>query len=352
MNPRRKKILSSLASVCVVSLCLFGMVALERVIAQEALSEAMAYYIVREGDTLWDITNHFYEDPYLWPIVWGHNTHIANPHWIYPGDPIYLASIAGEYLRDVATMEAPPEAAAERPAPSPVPTVSTLFVSRQIADTALLTAEAAGATGRVLAARDRKHLLAQGDEVYLQLPEGADPAYKGPYQVLRGLRQIRHPQTGENLGTLYTILGYTRAVGQPQEGVAKGKIVASQDAIEVGDLIRKGSPPPKEVFSSPAKRELEGWIVAGLRTDDLLAEYDVVFIDKGVDEGVEVGDTFWVLEPPRRVENPSGMGKITLPDTRIGVLVVILAEKGTSTALVTNSEGVMSAGDRIRSRVQ
>ena len=153
------------------------------------------------------------------------------------------------------------------------------------------------------------------------------------------------------MGTLYGILGYARAVGPPQDGVARGVILISQDVIEVGDLIRKGGPPPKEIRSNPAKRELEGCILAGLRTDDLLAEYDVVFIDKGVEQGVETGDTFWVLEPTREVKNPSGSGKLTLPETRQAVIVVIHAEKETSTALVTNSQGAISAGDRVRSRM-
>ena len=349
MNLKRKKILSFLASAFILCLSMFGIVALEKVIAGEALSETKAYYIVREGDTLWDISDHFYEDPYLWPAVWGHNAHIANPHWIYPGDPIYLASIAGRYLADAAMV---PEQAAVRPVPSALPDVSTLYISRRVADTALLSAEATGKTGRVLAARDNKFLLAQGDEVYLKLPEGSDASYTGPYQVLRGLREIRHPQTKEKMGTLFGILGYVRAAGQPQDGVARGMILISQDAIEAGDLIRKGAPPPREIYSNPSKRELDGCVVAGLITDNLLSEYDVVFIDQGIEQGVQVGDTFWVLEPVRKVKNPSGAGEVTLPDTRMAVVVVIHAEKETSTALVTNSHCVFSAGDRVRARTE
>ena len=349
MNLKRKKILSSLASAFILCLCMLGIVALEKVIAEEALSETMAYYIVREGDTLWDISDRFYQDPYLWPVVWGYNAHIANPHWIYPGDPIYLASIAGRYLADAAMA---PEQAAVRPVLSAVPDVTPIYMSRRIADTALLSDEAMGKVGRVLAARDNKVLLAQGDEVYLQLPEGSDASYTGPYQVLRGLREIRHPQTKKKMGTLYGILGYVESVGQPQDGVTRGMIILSQDAIEAGDLIRQGAPPPKEVHSNFSKRKLDGWVVAGLRTDDLLSEYDVVFIDKGVEEGVQVGNTFWVLEPVREVENPSGSGKLTLPDTRMGVIVVIHTEKETSTALVTNSQDVFSAGNRVVARTE
>jgi hypothetical protein len=328
-----------------------GLVALEKVIAADALSEAAAYYIVREGDTLWDITENFYEDPFLWPAVWGVNPHISNPHWIYPGDPIYLASIAGEYLADVATSSTS-EPPAVRPVASAMPGVSTMFISRRIADTALLSPGEVGETGRVVAARDDKLLLGQGDEIFLQLSEQGDASYTGPYQVLRGLREIRHPKTGKKMGTLYSILGYASVVGPIQDGVARGMILTSQYAIETGDLIRRGAPPPKEVHSNASERELDGWVVAGLRTDDLLSEYDVVFIDRGIEQGVEVGDTFWVLEPERKVKDPSGPGMVTLPDTRMALIVVIHAEKQTSTTLVMNSYGAFSAGNRVRARTE
>ncbi len=349
MSPTRKKKFSFLPCAFILCVTLLGFAALQRVVAEETLSDAKTYYIVRQGDTLWDITEHFYENPYLWPTVWGYNPHIANPHWIYPGDPIYLASIAADYLADVVPV---PEPTAAKPPAMEIPQVSTLFISRRMADTALLAPGETAHAGRVLAARDNKILLGQGDEVFIQLTDKSDASYKGPYQVMRALREIRHPETGENIGTLYGILGYAKVVGPPQDGVARGIILASQFAIETGDLVRKGAPPPKEVFSNPSKRELDGWVVAGLRTDDLLSEDDVVFIDRGIEDGVQVGDTFWVLEPPRTVKDPSGIGTVTLPDTRMAVIVVIHTEQQASTALVTNSQDVFSAGNRVRARTQ
>ena len=45
-------------------------------------------YVVRQGDTLWDISKRFLNNPYLWPQIWEENKYITDAHWIYPGDPL------------------------------------------------------------------------------------------------------------------------------------------------------------------------------------------------------------------------------------------------------------------------
>ncbi len=55
-----------------------------------AQAPADATYVVKKGDTLWDIAFSFWGDNFLWPDLWHANPQIANPDLIFPGDVLNI----------------------------------------------------------------------------------------------------------------------------------------------------------------------------------------------------------------------------------------------------------------------
>ena len=53
-------------------------------------------YVVKKGDTLWDISAMYLKEPWYWPEIWYVNPAIANPHLIYPGDVLYFSYVDGK----------------------------------------------------------------------------------------------------------------------------------------------------------------------------------------------------------------------------------------------------------------
>lgn len=53
-------------------------------------------YSVRRGDTLWDLSDERYVNPYYWPHIWNHNGGIANPDVIEIDQRLWLPTLEGE----------------------------------------------------------------------------------------------------------------------------------------------------------------------------------------------------------------------------------------------------------------
>jgi len=65
----------------------------------ELAPDAPDSYVVKAGDTLWDISRMFLRSPWRWPELWGMNmAEILNPHLIFPGQALYLIKRDGRAL--------------------------------------------------------------------------------------------------------------------------------------------------------------------------------------------------------------------------------------------------------------
>jgi len=87
-------------------------------------------YVVVKGDTLWDISSRFLDEPWQWPAIWQANPQIENPHLIYPGDVVSLVYVDGRPVLQVAREGVP--AAPPGAAPRDTSGMQTVKLSPQI----------------------------------------------------------------------------------------------------------------------------------------------------------------------------------------------------------------------------
>jgi hypothetical protein len=343
--------------------------------AASTLAPETRIYIVVKGDTLWDIAGRFLANPFRWPAIWEKNRYIADPHWIYPGNPIDLAEM--ERRLDAAEREAEGAMSAEsllegqaaagvdpmtqadltRPAVTPEGDAAEggrpgarLSLPERIPDfreqvhQGFISKDEERGTGVVLDWNLETEMASQHDSIYIALARGQSARVGDRFSVLRKGKAVRHPVTGWRVGRRYYQLGEV-LVTAVDGRVVTAEITTALDPIQRGDRVRAFEPAVVEVRPTLGTKSVDGFIVAPKFDLRNVAEHDVVYIDRGTRDGVEVGHTFAVVRPGHKA-SAGGQSARTPPRT-IGRLLVLSTGRRTASTLIVQSSEPIQLGDRI-----
>ncbi len=326
-------------------------------------------YVVRKGDTLWDIAARFLQKPWLWPEIWQANPQIANPHLIYPGDVLSLA-----YL-DRVTVAAQPGPRQEAPIDAiPLAQVAPFLKQLSVVDSIEQLPQVVGL-------EDNRLRVSGGDAAYVHL---ADAQLGQRWAVVRPTVRYAQPKPSEDLnangdvtpgsGNLWKaynapnarrgVLGYELA--QLATGtitrVADGKAGASTLALDkstggrevrVGDRLVPVEARPYDLQFVPhvPAAGVEGVDVRVLAVTDMFTAggpRDVIAISAGRAQGVDNGTVFSLWRQGRHVANrlkyptssrmddalSGSVGRVALPEEYAAHAMVFRTFDNVSYALV------------------
>jgi hypothetical protein len=344
-------------------------------------------YTIRPGDTLWDLSGRFLNNPWYWPKIWSYNPEITNPHWIYPGNLLRFYPSAEEGparveplvpMADAAPQEqavededlvepreledlskadlAQPPSAEEQDAvgvSGPYKIGHVTGRAQMARRDSFVTPRELAESGAITAAFEEKLMLATLDKAYARFAGEAPVKVGETYVVYRTAGDVRHPVSGELLGYQSVVLGAARVVAL-DEKAASLVIVQANDVIERGAMLGPWSEKAyRRVESTPNGQALAGVIVGPqTRIVTQIGEQQVVYVDRGEKDGIREGNVFTVVRagdlygkpPDRPVWDDS------LPKEDIGQLLVIDVKERASTALVTRSVKELYVGDRVEMR--
>ena len=303
-------------------------------------------YTIKKGDTLWDLSQRFIDDPYYWPNVWAKNPEITNPHLIFPGQKIRI--LDGRLEIVPAYPEAGKTAESAQIAPPTLTSVdaeSIKIKSTGSGDGFILTDEEP--LGILVDSVDNRILLTQRDVVFLKMKDTANVAVGDTYGLFERGDLIKHPQTNEPIGTMMHNLGFLQ-VTEINGDTVTAKIGEVFREIMRGAELFEYIPQRKEITLQRGTTDQGGYIIAGRDRKSTLSVNDVIFVDLGSDDGLASGNLFY-LSRPRKASDEivKQAGSIQLPDAVLGAAITIETKAKTASAIIIKSVNAAYIGDKV-----
>ncbi|MBX2808292.1 MAG: LysM peptidoglycan-binding domain-containing protein [Cellvibrionaceae bacterium] len=320
-------------------------------------------YIVKTGDTLWDISKTFLKTPWHWPEVWHLNPQINNPHLIFPGDVISLIYIDGRPLLTVdRTLHLTPletrPFVAERVRPKireqvlsdaipaiPLDQINSFLSRSRVVDQGVLEA-----APYVVSGQESRLILGVGDRLYAR-GQFADtiPSY-GIYR--RGENYI-DPETEEILGVEALDVGAAN-IGAIDGDIATLSITRSTRDVRIGDRIMPSAYRLIEptFFPSAPATDINGHIISVEGGVSQVAMLDVIAINRGIRDKISVGNVLNIFKSGEVIEDPlvtdPKARRVKLPDEHAGLLMVFQTFEKMSLAIVLEADRGIRVGDLVR----
>ncbi len=350
------------------------------VLRSEAAPRTPELHVVRKGDTLWDLCAHYYENPWAWPKVWSFNPQIQNPHWIYPGDQLRISdpSTALDTARfpseETRSIGGGPGARRSGFGGARAPDTSTVFLR----DFGYIGDPDGDVWGQVIGAVEDALLLSQGDRLYLEIRPGKDVQVGDKLTVFREQHKATPvPGSRRPPGEVVAIQG-TLVVDHynPDTHIARAYVTEASDVIERGAKITGVNQRLDRIAKKPNSTDLWTHVIASPYPLVFVGQYQLVFLDKGSDDGLEPGNTVVIVrkgdtwrrslsttskfgrtrvrmtapEPVVTEDTPTLGDESRFPSEAIAELRILRAEKLSSVAIVLETQQEIVAGDRALAR--
>lgn len=339
-------------------------------------------YVVRRGDTLWDISAKFLAKPWLWPEIWQANPQVRNPHLIYPGDVLNLSFINGG-----PRLGLEPSVHAEGEA---VPAIPLSELRMFLKDMRVMDSNAVSSAPYVVGLEETRLRGTVGQNVYVRGLTG-NPGQRWaivrPTHVFRSFgksdgsdsellsheldanvamvttpwdentRNDGHLGRGDDMGVEVSVIGNaeTLRTGDPSTLL----LLDSTMEIRAGDRVLPVDDSPYDAFYYPhAPKALpnDAHVIGFADALDAAGSRQVVLLSVGAKDGIDNGTTFSMAQPGETIHDDvassswrRGVGKeVTLPEEYVGHVMVFRTFDRVSYGLVMDSLKPVHKGNRLR----
>ncbi|QQN87955.1 LysM peptidoglycan-binding domain-containing protein [Acinetobacter variabilis] len=321
-------------------------------------------YVVKKGDTLWDISKRFLKNPVRWPEIWASNKHVKNPHWIFPDDRLLMCDYQGRPIigkdegdgcegiisRYIGSTSLQPQVRVES-LNNTIPVIPLAHIQQWLERYTIVAADSVQGTPYILGTADQRVLAGKGQKVYAR---GNGLVVGQRYAVYREADPyVFTDANGKKYTAALELQQVASGIAVRGEGdVTTLELTDSYNAeVRRGDRVLPEYDPMLPTLFYPVNAEntvAGGQIVRVLGSIGTAARHSVVTIDRGTAHGVQTGHVFSVNQKGEVVTDPKTKERVQLPGERIGNVMVFKTFDQLSYAYVLESELPIKVGANIQ----
>ncbi len=330
-----------------------------------ALKASAPYvYVVKRGDTLWDIAGKFLNSPWRWKEIWASNRHVKNPHWIYPGDKLLLCTLDGRPLigkdegdgcegiirRHQGGASLQPQISIESLA-NTIPVVPLAYIQQWLDHSIVVSPESLTNIPYILGAADNRVITGAGQTVYAR---GNGLVTGQQYGVFRqGEPYTFTDATGKKINAGIELVEVASATAVANENdITTLELTKSFNAeVRKGDFVlpQYDNNMPSLFYPTIPNEVTDGGQVVRVQGSiGTAAQHGVVTLDRGALHGVKSGQVFSIYQKGETVRDPQTKEMVKLPNQRVGTVMIFKAFDQLSYAYVLDSSLPIKVGAEIQ----
>lgn len=332
-------------------------------------------YVVKKGDTLWDLSAIYLEEPWLWRKLWGWNPQIENPHLIYPGDVLSLTydSEGNPKLTvNSKVIKLSPKIRTKTKSKEAIPTLPLRIIRPYISYGQSLKGEYLDSLPYVMGSTSNSKNWLDGQKVYVSKPLDENQNYA----IYRKGQAYVDPHSEEIIGFETALVATAEVVrqGDSQGNPATLLVTSSFTEIKAGDKVlpaNEGQMQPVFFKISQPQGDIDATIIASPSQYSEYSKYDIVVINRGHNADAKVGNMLDIYhrsptvvndpDNPKYLEDSSRFSKMVgsvfgqstdgsgtiqqMPKEKIGEMMIFKVYDNLSYAFVTTASKPIKVGD-------
>jgi len=323
-------------------------------------ADAPNRYIVKKGDTLWDISGRYLDSPWRWKEIWATNKQIKNPNLIYPNDILILCVIQGKTLIGVDTGEGcagvekqltgnvVASSVTVTSTANSIPPIPWSAIQHWLDKTIIVNPADFNTTPYILASKKGNLITASGDKVYAK---GVPLIVGQRYGIYREGEKYVEPKTQKVIGLEVTQVATGLVTSTETNGVTSLQLIDSYGKeVREGDrvFVELNNSLPPVFYPAPATVNRGGMIVRVMDSISSAAKGSVVAINLGSTHGAKPGDVLTVFQKGAVIRDiKDNDTPVRLPSEPTGMVMVFNTFDNISYAYVLDSELPLNVGDQL-----